>query len=150
MHSNIRPITITLETKFNKQQLKELTKPYLVMFYNEIYLITKQVRSCAWIDLPEEIIPYIEQEIIASIQIEKLKYYILPFDLMDNTIKKYIQIIIYKYNWQKQLFIKYINKRNTVAAEFIFGKLFGYSDESINKYLINKSKKDINFTMNNI
>ena len=137
-------MNITLETRFNKQQLKELAKPYLVMFYNETYLITKQVRGCAWIDFPEEIIPYIEQEIITSIQTNKLKYYVLPFDLMnDNTIKKYIQIFIYKYNWQKQLFIKHINERNTLTAEFIFGKLFGFSDESINKYLINKSKKEI-------
>lgn len=145
MFSNIRPITITLETKLNKQQLKELIKPYLLILSNETYLITKQVRSCAWIDFPEEIIPYIEQEIIALIQMEKLKYYVLPFDLMDNIIKRYIQIFIYKYNWQKQLFIKYINERNTLTAEFIFGKLFGYSDESINKYLINKFKKEKNY-----
>jgi len=135
---------VTLKTTtFNDKQLKELTKPYLIMLSNEVYLITKQVRSCTWIDFPEEIIPYIEQEIIRLIQIEKLKYYVLPFDLMDNAIKKYIQIFIYKYNWQKQLFIKHINERDTLTAEFIFGKLFGYSDESINKYLINKSKKEI-------
>lgn len=135
---------VTLETTFNDKQLKELTKPYLIMLSNEVYLITKQVRSCTWIDLPEEIIPYIENEIITLIQLEKLKYYVLPFDLMDNNIMKgYIQIFIYKYDWQKQLFINNINKRNTLTAEFIFGKLFGYSDESINKYLINKSKKEI-------
>lgn len=134
---------VTLETTFNDKQLKELVKPYLVMLSNEVYLITKQVRSCTWIDFPEEIIPYIEKEIIALMQIEKLKYYVLPFDLMnDNIMKGYIQIFIYKYDWQKQLFIDNINKRNTLIAEFIFGKLFGYSDESINQYLLNKKEKN--------
>ena len=76
-------------------------------------------------------------------QIEKLKYYVLPFDLMDNKIVKgYIQIFIYKYDWQKQLFIDNINKRNTLIAEFIFGKLFNYSDESINQFLLNKKEKN--------
>ena len=134
---------VTLETTFNDKQLKELAKPYLEILSNEVYLITKQVRSCAWIDLPEEIIPYIEQEIITLIQLEKLKYYVLPFDLMDNKIVKgYIQIFIYKYDWQKQLFIDNINKRNTLIAEFIFGKLFNYSDESINQFLLNKKEKN--------
>ena len=135
---------VTLETTFNDKQLKELAKPYYAMLSNEVYLIKKQVRSCAWIDLPEEIIPYIEKEIITLIQLEKLKYYILSFDLMINCpVYDYIRIFLYKWNWQKQLFIEYINKRNTITGDFIFGKLLGYSDISMNDFFRKNKIKDI-------
>ena len=99
---------VTLETTFNDKQLKELAKPYYAMLSNEVYLIKKQVRSCAWIDLPEEIIPYIEKEIITLIQLEKLKYYILPFDLMINCpVYDYIRIFLYKWNWQNISYYTY-------------------------------------------
>lgn len=136
--------TVTLETTFNDKQLKGLANSYYEMLSNEVYLIKKQVRSCAWIDLPREIIPYIEKEIITVIQLEKLKYYILPFDLMiNNPVYDYIQIFLYKWNWQKQLFVEYINKRNTITGDFIFGKLLGYSDISMNDFFRRNKIKDI-------
>lgn len=136
--------TVILETTFNDKQLKGLANSYYEMLSNEVYLIKKQVRSCAWIDLPKEIIPYIEKEIIRVIQLEKLKYYILPFDLMiNNPVYDYIQIFLYKWNWQKQLFVEYINKRNTITGDFIFGKLLGYSDISMNDFFRKNKIKDI-------
>lgn len=134
------PYIVNLESKFNKKQLKDLAKPYLAHLSNEVYLISKGVRSCAWIGFPNEIVPFLEKDFLALIKIENLNFFVLPFDLMiDNEITGHIQIFIYKYTWQKELFVFYINKRNSLTAEFIFGKLLGYSDESINQFLTKNS-----------
>ena len=130
------------ETDMSSEMLNELVKPYLASISSEVYLIAKGVRSCAWVDLPEELVIYIEKSIIDLFNSEGLYYYVLPFDLMeDNEIKKHIQIFIYRYDWQKKLFIHYINKRDSLTGDFIFGKLLGYSDSSINEFF---SKNRIN------
>ena len=115
--------------------LKELTKAYIINICNEVYLLNKDVRSCAWVELPEKIVPFVEKDILKLIDTEVINYFVLPYDLMENnpTIN-HIQIFLYKYEWQKQLFLQFINQRNTVVGDFIFGKLLGYSDEQINKY----------------
>ena len=128
----------------NKKILNELIKIYLLKFSHETYLINKQVRSCAWLDLPEELVPYAEQALMNLFKSDNIQYYILPFDLMvDNHIYGHIQIFLYRYNWQKQLFIHFINKRNTLIGDFIFGKLLGYSDISINEYFLKNNIKDL-------
>lgn len=138
-------INITLETNnISREALKELVKSYLLYISHETYLISKHVRSCSWIDLPEQLVSYIELPLLNLLKSDNIQYYILPFDLMTNNIMKdYIQIFLYKYDWQKQLFIYFINKRDTLIGDFIFGKLLGYSDISINEYFIKNNIKDL-------
>lgn len=114
--------------------LKELTKAYYINICNEVYLLNKGVRSCAWVELPDKIVPFVEKDILKLID-TVINYFVLPFNLMENNSTiNHIQIFLYKYEWQKQLFLQFINQRNTVVGDFIFGKLLGYSDEQINEY----------------
>lgn len=134
------PINVNLDIDINKLDskiLKKISERQLLYISNEVYLLDKGVRNCAWIDIPLELVSVIELAVIKLFQSNGIKYWVLPFDLMtDNEIKGHLQILLYKYEWQKTLFKAFINKRDSLTGDYIFGKLLGYSDESINEFLI--------------
>lgn len=108
--------------------------------HEQCYLISKGLRSCALLELPTEIIPYIENIFFAHIKNNNLKFKICSKN--NNII-----IFLHKYNHQAYLFEIVIQPallkdELTFIDQYILGKLLGYSEKSMHDYFTNNDETD--------
>ena len=108
--------------------------------HEQCYLINKELRSCALLELPIEIIPYIENIFFNHIRNNNLKFKVINKN--NNLI-----IFLHKYNHQAYLFEIIIQPallkdELTFVDQYILGKLLGYSEKSIHDFFTNNDETD--------
>lgn len=119
------------------------------------YLIEKGVRDAALVTLRDpnyyDTVMEDENHLLEDIAIDclsrNLKYKFIPFTTKEG--EDYIDVFIYKYDHQWEMYqtatvLTHSEENEAVrAGEWMIGKLLGYSEESIGKYLNNQKYPNI-------
>lgn len=108
--------------------------------HEQCYLISKEVRSCALIEIADNIIPQIENIFLKHVKSNNLKFKI--FSKNGKVI-----IFIHKYNHQAYIFDMLIqpaieNDNLGFVDQYILGKLLGYSEKAMHNYFTNNDETD--------
>ena len=105
---------------------KVLRYGMIELINSEIYLLEKGVRDCALLDISEEKLG----SLLEILESKHLKYVVEKGD--DGWGKKLV--FVYKYSHQKTMY-EIASKLKGIAYHYILGKLFEYSNESIEEFL---------------